>query len=241
MGAPVPEIPRPAPRQALGPRLRERFRGFVAWMGPARLVGGAAVVAATAVGGWWLLHAPPPAVERSLPVTTRTEATATSAPGGTTPAVPVTTLPAGGEVIVHVAGAVTRPGLVRLIPGARVNDAITAAGGPLPEADLDALNLAAPVADGSRIYVPEAGEVVPGAAVLTSGAGAGSGGPAPLVDVNTASAADLDALPGIGPSTAQAIVAHRDAHGPFRSVDDLLDVRGIGPSKLEQFRALVTV
>lgn len=239
MGATIPDIPRPSPRTPLPERLRERCRGFVAWMGPGRLVGGAGVVVATAIGGWWLLHAPPPAVERSLPATTRTGGEATSVPGGTTPAPPATTVAVVGEVVVHVAGAVTHPGLVRLIPSARVDDAIAAAGGPLPEADLDALNLAAPVTDGSRIYVPESGEVVAGG-VVSGGAAVGSG-PAALVDVNLATAAELDALPGIGPSTAQAIVAHRDAHGPFRSIDDLLDVRGIGPSKLDQFRALITV
>jgi competence protein ComEA len=123
-----------------------------------------------------------------------------------------------------------------------VDDAITAAGGALPEADLDAVNLAAPVIDGSRIYVPRVGEVVPAVVAGGGGAGSGPGGSAAgPVDLNTATAEQLDALPGIGPATARAIVTHRQANGPFRSVEDLLDVKGIGPAKLEQFRSLVTV
>lgn len=136
----------------------------------------------------------------------------------------------------HVAGAVVRPGVVRLWAGARVEDAVEAVGGPVVGADLDALNLAALCLDGSRIYVPRLGEVVDTGTPLDN-----SSGPVLRVNINTASSADLDALPGIGPSLARAIVQHRDLHGPFRTLDALLAVPGVGPSKLEQLRNLVTV
>jgi competence protein ComEA len=126
-----------------------------------------------------------------------------------------------------------------LASGARVVDVIAAAGGALADADPDALNLAAVVTDAARVYVPRVGEVVPATAppALPSGTSA----PAAPVDLNSAGVAELDDLPGVGPATAAAIVAHRDRTGPFASVDDLLDVRGIGPAKLEAIRALVTV
>ena len=139
-----------------------------------------------------------------------------------------------------------RPGVVRVRSDARVVDAIAAAGGAVPGADLARLNLAARVVDGARIAVPMVGEpalpVDPGAVsgIAESGPGAGSTSAGP-VDINTATAAQLDALPGVGPATAAAIVQDRAAHGPFRSVDDLGRVRGIGPAKLAQLHDLVTV
>jgi competence protein ComEA len=150
------------------------------------------------------------------------------------PAVPA------GSVVVHVAGAVEHPGVHLLRAGARVHDAIAAAGGPRPDADLDRLNLAAPVADGSQVYVVVAGAVGSGVGG-SPGDGDPGGTPAAggAVSLNAADAAALDALPGVGPSTAAAIIAHREANGPFGSVDDLLDVRGIGAAKLEGLRDLV--
>ena len=161
-------------------------------------------------------------------------------------------------VVVQAAGAVHLPGVHRLPAGSRVDDLVSAAGGSTPDADLDRVNLAALLVDGERIWVPRRGEVdvppvVSGGTTAAPGgsAGAGTGGgsgssprggdPATPVDLNTATDAQLDALPGIGPATAAAILAHRDANGPFRSVDDLLDVRGIGEAKLEQLRPLVRV
>jgi competence protein ComEA len=141
-------------------------------------------------------------------------------------------------VIVHVAGAVLHPGIQRLSGGARVGDAIAAAGGALPDADTDAINLAAKVGDGDRVYVPRRGEVVPAA---VSGAGLSGSGPSAIIDLNNATAEQLDSLPGIGPATAQAIVQYRTEHGRFRSVDGLLAVRGIGPSKLAAIRARLRV
>lgn len=162
-------------------------------------------------------------------------------------------------VVVQAAGAVNAPGVHRLPVGSRVDDLVRAAGGVTPEADLDRVNLAALLADGERIWIPRRGEVeVPsvvsggsGGSGAGSGGGAGVGGGSPgssataalagPLDLNTATAEQLDALPGVGPATAAAILAHRDANGPFQSVEDLLDVRGIGDAKLEQIRPLVTV
>lgn len=142
------------------------------------------------------------------------------------------------RLVVHVAGAVHRGGLYRLREGARVADAIARAGGVTRRADLDLLNLAAPLADGQQVLVPSRAPPVTGAA-----AGAGAAGPAaPGAKVSLASATveQLDALPGIGPVTAGQIVEWRATHGPFRSVDDLDQVPGIGPARVEQLRDAVT-
>lgn len=139
------------------------------------------------------------------------------------------------ELTVHVAGAVVSPGLYVLGGDARTADAVTAAGGALTGADLNRINLAAPVVDGSRVFVPVVGEAIPSVAGDSSG---GSVGP---VDLNTASADQLIALPGVGPATAQAILDHRGRTGRFRSVEDLLEVRGIGEAKLEALRDSVVV
>ncbi len=162
--------------------------------------------------------------------------------GPSTTAATTTTLAPG--IVVHAAGAVRTPGLYRLDGGARVADLVDAAGGPADDVDLDRVNLAAPLVDGQRVYVPRLGEEVP-PAVGTGGAGpgeTGSGGASVgPVALNTATVDELDTLPGVGPTTAQAIVDHRTRNGPFRSVEDLLEVRGIGPAKLEALRDLVTV
>ena len=165
--------------------------------------------------------------------------------GPDTPAPPVTP-DAPGTVVVHVAGAVVTPGVYDLPAAARVTDAIDAAGGARADADLDRINLAARLADGGRVYVPRPGEPIPAATGTGSGAGPGApGGDGPAaggpIDLNTAGATALESLPGIGPTTAAAILAHRDAHGPFASVDDLLEVTGIGPAKLAGLRDLVAV
>lgn len=168
-----------------------------------------------------------PAPEESLP-----RATATGAPAAASPvsvSAPV--------VIVQAAGAVLHPGLYRLPPGSRVDDLVQAAGGFAPDADPDRVNLAALLTDGEKIYIPRVGEVLP-ADVAVGGASSSAAAP---VDLNTASIAQLDTLPGIGPATAQAIIDYRSQHGRFRSVDDLLNVRGIGPAKLDELRSLVRV
>lgn len=135
---------------------------------------------------------------------------------------------------VHVAGAVTRPGLYDLEEGSRVSDAIALAGGPAADAMLDEVNLAARLKDGQKIMVPQRGQV----ASLEGGATAPSG--QQTVNVNTADAQLLDSLPGVGPSLAARIVDHRRKNGPFSSLEDLDSVEGIGPSKLESLKDLVT-
>ena len=135
-----------------------------------------------------------------------------------------------------------RPGVYRLDDGARVADLVAEAGGPTPEAHLDAVALASKLVDGQRVYVPRVGEVVP-AAVGSDPAAVGPPAPSPAspLDLNTATAEQLDQLPSVGPATAAAIVAHRDRNGPFRSVEALLEVRGIGPVRLDELRPLVRV
>jgi competence protein ComEA len=133
---------------------------------------------------------------------------------------------------------------VRVPAGSRVIDVLAAAGGPAPDAALDLLNLAAPAVDGSRVYVPRAGEEPPAPIVVDAPATTpGSGGVTDggLVDLNAADEAALDALPGVGPVTAAAIIAHREANGPFRAVEDLMEVRGIGPAKFDALAPMVTV
>jgi competence protein ComEA len=136
------------------------------------------------------------------------------------------------RVVVHVVGAVRRPGLYRLKDGSRVADALARAGGALPKADLTAVNLAAPLADGVQVLVPR--RVAPGSTSAAPGAAPAK------VSLSSATLEQLDALPGIGPVTAQKIIDHRDRHGPVRSVDDLDAVSGIGPARVEQLRELVT-
>jgi competence protein ComEA len=149
-------------------------------------------------------------------------------------------------VTVHVAGAVVRPGVVTLPAGSRAVDAVSAAGGLAAGADPDRVNLAAALSDGQRLVIPLVGQPPPAEFVPSpppTGAGSAAGSPATQgpVDLNTATEPDLDRLPGIGPATAAAIVSHRSLHGPFRTVEDLLDVRGIGEAKLDALRGLVSV
>ena len=146
--------------------------------------------------------------------------------------------------VVHVVGAVNAPGLTSLPINSRMSDTVAAAGELRPDADGDRLNLAAPLADGVRLFVPIVGQTDPPPAVVVSGGSSGAaaspeqGGP---VDINSASATELDVLPGVGPSTAAAIVAYRTEHGRFVSIDELQEVRGIGPAKFEALAAMVTV
>jgi competence protein ComEA len=136
------------------------------------------------------------------------------------------------RVVVHVVGAVRRPGLYRLRDGARVADAVSHAGGATRRADLSGVNLAAPLADGAQVIVPRRVPVV-GGAVPSEAAPGGK------VSLATATVEQLDEVPGIGPVTAERIVDWRTTHGPFRTVDDLDQVPGIGPARTEQLRELV--
>lgn len=165
--------------------------------------------------------------------------------GGSGSAAPVVTpLPARARparpaaaklLVIDVAGAVRRPGLYRLRAGSRIDDAIAAAGGVTGKAQLDAVNLAAPIADGEQVVVPRRGAA--GAPAATPPA-AGSSPAAPL-DLNTATAEQLDSLPGIGPVTAQKILDYRQEHGAFHSLAELEGVPGIGPGRLSQLKGLV--
>jgi competence protein ComEA len=148
-----------------------------------------------------------------------------------------------GQVAVHVAGRVRRPGLVRLPAGSRVQDAIRAAGGPTSGADLDAVNLARKLTDGEQIRVPAPGDPAPAAPADAAGPGAPggpAGAPSAPLDLNTATVEQLDTLPGVGEVTAGRIVAYRTAH-PFTAVDELLEVPGIGQRRYDQLKDLVTV
>jgi competence protein ComEA len=207
----------------------------------ARLATTAGALALVAVAAWWLLRSPAPPVERSLP-TAATVRVGGSGPTRSPSPSPAPTSPPG-TVVVQAAGAVKRPGVYHLAASARVVDLLRAAGGAAPGADTQSLALAALLADGERVYVPAVGEAPPPppAGGGPAGAGASPSTTAALIDLNQATAAELEALPGVGPTTAAAIVDQRTRHGPFQRIDDLLDVRGIGPAKLDAFRALVRV
>jgi competence protein ComEA len=140
---------------------------------------------------------------------------------------------AAPRLFVNVVGAVRRPGLYTLKDGSRVADAVIRAGGPTPKAQIELLNLAARIADGEQIVVPRGGLATPGAAASGGGAAAGP------VHLNSATLEQLDALPGVGPVTAQKILDYRQQHGAFGSVDELDAIAGIGPARLEQLRGLV--
>jgi competence protein ComEA len=144
-------------------------------------------------------------------------------------------LPTPSPIRVHVVGAVIEPGLYTLAPDSIVKDAIQAAGGAQPDADLKTINLAAPLLDGQQIHIGSIQEIS-----TTSDTSASSiSSPSTKMNINTATAPELENLPGIGPSLAQKIVDHRQAHGPFLSIEDLTTVSGIGPAKLEQIKDLI--
>lgn len=153
--------------------------------------------------------------------------TATAPP---TPGPAATPLP----IQVYVTGAVAQPDVYPLPQGSIVKDALLAAGGPAPDADLERINLAAPLTGGQQVHVPRQGEAGSPAMPVRGGT-TGDG----LIDVNTAGAAVLESLPGVGPTLAQRIVEYRETNGPFQSPEDLVDVPGIGPATLEKFRHLI--
>lgn len=240
-----------------------------------RILGGLAVAAL--VAGWWYgrtaVAAP---VEDTIPVATSdvTDDTQTaepvtapaedtplsgpqvlddpsgSAPDGTPSDKAEELVVAEVPLVVHVIGAVLRPGLVTVPVGSRVDDVVAAAGGPTVDAAIDRLNLAAPVSDGMQVRVPteddELGWPLMIPALPTAGSGSDPNSPGPAVEsgpvnLNTASAEQLDTLPGIGPATAAAILRWREDNGGFYSLEDLLSVPGIGQAKMAAIRDLVTV
>jgi len=248
---------------AAGPfdRLPDRLRDALSTLRGDARVGLAALVAVAVVAGvvWYRVGSGGAATaRRSAPsragsrgetgasTGVSTGSTRTSEPGaGVTGAgAPTAT---GNRVVVHVAGAVARPGVVELVSGSRVIDALEAAGGGLPEADLDRLNLAAKIVDGQRVLVQRVGD--PPAAAEGSGSaspsGVGSATPGAVttgpLNLNTATLDQLDGLPGIGPVLAAAILAERVRRGAFKSVNELRDVRGIGEQRFADLRELVAV
>lgn len=255
-GEGTPALPRPLPPLTWRDRLDDLIASLPL---PTRVAAVAGALAVAGVVAWRLLAPPAPPPEMEIPFAEQAAPTAGApsadsgadaagsdgqvpvAAAGLPPGAGAPTAGTGGEVVVHVAGAVAAPGVQRLPAGARVVDAVGAAGGAAPDADLGRINLAAPLVDGQQIYVLRAGESAPPAVPGPQGSGGGADGGEAAVDVNTASATELEELPGVGPAIAAAIVAHRDEHGPFTSVDGLLDVQGIGEAKLEQLRSRATV
>lgn len=210
---------RPIPKKTLRDQLDqiEKWRTYFGWERIAMTIAG---VVAGAIAAWWVFHTPRAPVEENIPL-----------------ASVVTQPPKATTLMVHVLGAVQNPGVYSLPDGARVFEAVFLAGGFTPEADQPAINLAAALSDGTQIYVPIIGE--PARSLPTGSVG---GDPeSSAVNINTASARELEGLPGIGPTTAQAIVAYRDENGPFQSIDDLLRVQGIGDSKLNAIRELISL
>jgi competence protein ComEA len=217
--------------------LPDTLRGRV-WLGAGQ-VAVVAVVAAVglAVTCWWLVRSGSHEVPAPAAVTTPHGALATPAAGASGPAAgaaPASSAGARARVVVDVSGKVRRPGITVLRAGARVVDAIRAAGGARPGVDLGALNLARVVTDGEQIVV--------GGAPVAVVTGAPSGSPvAGLVDINTADETTLETLPEVGPVTAQSIITWRTQHGGFSSVDQLLEVDGIGDATLAKLTPYVTI
>ena len=200
--------------------IRERL----AALSRGELVGLVALLAVTLGGaGLWYVRSLPRPVEVA------------AVPSGGTASAPASASPSPELVVlVDVAGWVRRPGVYEFTEGARVIDAIDAAGGARSGAVLEALNLAAPLTDGTQILVPREGQEGAAPAPVTGGAGG-------LVNVNSAIATELEELPGIGEVIAQRIIDYRTENGPFATVDELVDVSGIGDAILESIRELVTV
>ncbi len=206
------------------------------------------VAAVVAVAAWWVLRSlPQPAPvqlanERTLPSTASTVPSSPSAPSVAAPTGGALAAPAsvGAPVVVDVAGKVRRPGIVELPAGSRVVDALRAAGGARPGVSTTSLNLARPLVDGEQIVV---GLKVPAVDLVPSPGIAGSTttGAITSVDLNIASQAELETLPGIGPVTAASILAWRAENGAFTSVDELLEVSGIGEVTLADIEAYVHV
>jgi competence protein ComEA len=240
------DVPRPI---AAGPSdFSERLRAL---RGDARV--GAAVLACVAIAAgvaWFRAGIAPSAPKAAAPLSSnRLSSTGTSGADTPTTDFVVTTTTGTAAIVIDVVGAVRAPGVVSLPASARVIDAIRAAGGATPRADLTRLNLAAKLADGTRIAVPLVGQPPPALdpAAVSGSADSGTGDPgvsggtdAPI-NVNTATSEQLEDLPGIGPTLAAAIVQERERNGTFKSIDDLNRVPGIGPGRLAQLHDLVSV
>jgi competence protein ComEA len=195
------------------------------------LTGALVAVLVFLVGARFLLHHGSASSALERPIVGSAEAGPVEAgSGGSVPA------GASSRLVVYVVGAVRRPGLYRVSSGSRVADAVARAGGLTRKADPAGVNLAAPIADGEQLVVPARLPVAVAAAQGAPVPGVATAGP---VQLSVATVEQLDALPGIGPVTAQKIVDYRTAHGAFRSVDELDEVPGIGPARVEQLKGLV--
>jgi competence protein ComEA len=226
--------------------VHQRLTDFIQWIGLSRILASAFGVLVMVIGVWWVVRVPPPPPEATIPFASSTIATDSLK---TNPELLM------ANITVYVSGEVVKPGVYVLLATSRIIDALQAAGGPTAAADLVVVNLAAPLVDATQVFIPRIGSTPratlprPHAGInlpttgTSGGVSVGSGvtSATGIVDINSASLADLDALPGVGPSTAQAIIDYRIANGPYASVDDLLNVRGIGPSKLAAMRARVRV
>ena len=214
----------------IGEPVRERLRSLER----GELIG-FLLVAVLLVGGavFWYL--------RSLPATVRVDVGIAPAHSAASPS--VSPSPSPGVVVVYVSGWVERPGVYEFKEGDRIVDAIERAGGPKRGADLNALNLAAFLTDAQQVLVMKKGQAPPPTASSgsTSSGGTAAGAPGGPINLNTATLDQLETLPGIGPALGQRIIDYREEHGPFRSVEGLLDISGIGEKRLADLQDQVTV
>jgi competence protein ComEA len=223
--------------------IKKRMSYWVSFIGITRLVIGLLATTIASAGIWLLVRPSAPLVESVAPHAS-----------GVGIVAPLSTLPTPLTVRIHVAGAVVRPGVYSVSSSSRVVDAVTAAGGPTSRADLERINLAQTIVDTEQVFVPfrssrttkitvaprlrPSRTTVPDALPII---GVPSTTVTPLINLNSATSDQLDTLPGVGPSTAKAIISYRNRKGPFGKVEDLLNVPGIGPSKVAALRDQVTV
>lgn len=212
-------------------------------IGWAQLVGIGVAVLLAVGAGYFLANArrgaEPAPIEIVPPVPT-----ATAAPPPT-----IAPTATGGPLRVYVSGAVAHPAVYELPPGSILDDAVRAAGGFAPDADAAAINLAQPAVDGMQVHVPMLADAVPTPPVIGLPPEAQATTPSRmggitidgLININTATQADLEMLPGIGPSTAANIISHREANGPFATIEAIMEVPGIGEGRFEAIRDLITV
>ena len=223
---------------------------WVSFIGVTRLIIGLLATTIASAGIWLLVRPSAPLVESVVPHAS-----------GVGIVMPLSTLPTPLTVRIHVAGAVVRPGVYTVSSSARVVDAVTAAGGATSRADLERINLAQTIVDTEQVFVPfrsthttkvtvaprlrPSRTTVPASVPADPGAVPIIGAPittlSPLINLNSATSDQLDTLPGVGPSTAKAIISYRSRKGPFGKVEDLLNVPGIGPAKVGAIRDQVTV
>ena len=228
-----------------------KVQATIKWFGFSRLIGSVLSLIAVALAGWWLLRVPPPPPEDSIPIasTATTLSYAVSLPQKIELDKELDTeldtklvRELATELTVHIAGAVKTPGVYQLQVGARINDGVVAAGGATAQADLDSVNLAMLLSEGEQIYIPKRNDkphiiVQPrftSSSNLNSSNSATNNELQISININTATAIELEQLAGVGPSTAKAIIEFRQKNGGFKTVEDLLNVRGIGPAKLSE-------